>query len=122
MVICDFLTVQFPSLFADDFTARLEDDLDAVAEGKADGVAVLRRFWKTIEPYIQAAESIVHPVDHQETTTRETCPECGQPLTQRKGKNGVFLGCSGYPDCRYTRPVDAVKSRTRSSVKRRKTR
>jgi DNA topoisomerase-1 len=122
LVICDFLTAQFPSLFADDFTARLENDLDAIAEGKADGVAVLRRFWQTMEPYIQAAESIVHPVDQHQTTTREACPMCGQPLTQRKGKNGVFLGCSGYPDCRYTRPVDAVKSRSRSSSKRRKTR
>jgi DNA topoisomerase-1 len=122
LVICDFLTAQFPSLFADDFTAQLENDLDAIAEGKADGVAVLRRFWQTMEPYIQAAESIAHPVDQHQTTTREACPMCGQPLTHRKGKNGVFLGCSGYPDCRYTRPVDEVKSRSRSSVKRRKTR
>lgn len=120
VVICEFLTSQFADLFAYDFTARLENELDAIAEGRADWVAVLRRFWQTLQPQLQtvAALSIISP--KQPSAAGEACPECGQRLMPRKSKKGSFLGCSGYPDCRYTRSLDAVKPNRRSSSKRRK--
>ncbi|MBZ0283452.1 MAG: type I DNA topoisomerase [Anaerolineae bacterium] len=112
MVICDFLTLQFSSLFAYDFTARLEDDLDAIAEGKANWIEVLRRFWGAVEPQLQAAEVVTQSVIRQNESTSELCPECGKALARRKGKNGLFIGCSGYPDCRYTRPLAEEKTQT----------
>jgi DNA topoisomerase-1 len=119
--ICEFLTTQFIDIFAYDFTARLENELDAIAYGKADWVEVLRRFWQTVEPYIQASAAVKVAPEHAPSTP-EACPECGQPLRQRTGKNGTFLGCSGYPDCRYTRSLDAAKTNHHSSAKRRKMR
>ncbi|MBL8165070.1 MAG: type I DNA topoisomerase [Anaerolineae bacterium] len=120
-VICEFLTTQFIDIFAYDFTARLENDLDAIAEGRADWVAVLRRFWQTLQPQLQTFEVTASTSPMQPLVVGEVCPKCGQPLRQRTGKNGSFLGCSGYPDCRYTHPLDAVKPNRRSSPKRRKT-
>jgi DNA topoisomerase-1 len=119
-VICAFLTSQFTDLFAYDFTAQLENELDAIAHSKADWVAVLRRFWQTLQPQLQtvAALPIISP--KQLSAAGEACPECGQRLMPRKSKKGSFLGCSGYPDCRYTRSLDAVKPNRRSSSKRSK--
>lgn len=121
-VICEFLTTQFTDLFAYDFTARLESDLDTIAEGGADWVAVLRRFWQTLQPQLQTVEAVPTTSPKQPSATGKVCPECGQPLRQRTGKNGSFLGCSGYPDCRYTRPLETANTTHRSSSKRRKTR
>lgn len=121
-VICAFLTTQFTDLFAYDFTARLESELDAIAAGSADWVAVLRRFWQTLQPQLQTVAAVSPTSPKQLTAAGESCPECGQPLRQRTGKNGSFLGCSGYPDCRYTRPLEIANTTHRSSSKRRKTR
>ena len=121
-VICEFLTTQFTDLFAYDFTARLESDLDTIAEGGADWVAVLRRFWQTLQPQLQTVAALPTTSPKQPSATGEVCPECGQPLRQRTGKNGTFLGCSGYPDCRYTCPLETANTIHRSSSKRRKTR
>jgi DNA topoisomerase-1 len=119
-VICAFLTSQFTDLFAYDFTARLENEMDAIAHNKADWVAVLRRFWQTLQPQLQTAAALPIIASKQPSAAGEACPECGQRLMPRKSKNGNFLGCSGYPDCRYTRSLDAVKPNRRSSTKRRK--
>lgn len=121
-VICEFLTTQFTDLFAYDFTARLECDLDAIAADSADWVAVLRRFWQTLQPQLQTVAAVTPTSPKQPSTAGEVCPECGQSLRQRTGKNGSFLGCSGYPDCRYTRPLETANTIHRSSSKRRKTR
>ncbi|MBI5668436.1 MAG: type I DNA topoisomerase [Chloroflexi bacterium] len=122
MAICKYLTEQFADLFAYDFTARLESDLDAIAAGSADWVAVLRRFWQTLQSQLQMVEAVSTTSPKQPSATGEVCPECGQSLMRRTGKNGTFLGCSGYPDCRYTRPLETANTIHRSSSKRRKTR
>jgi DNA topoisomerase-1 len=119
-VICEFLITQFADLFAYDFTAWLETELDAIADGSADWVAVLRRFWQTLQPQLQTAAALPIIPPKQPSAAGEACPECGQRLMPRKSKSGSFLGCSGYPDCRYTRSLDAVKANRRSSSKRSK--
>jgi DNA topoisomerase-1 len=121
VVICEFLLTQFADLFAYDFTARLESELDAIADSQADWAAVLRRFWQTLQPQLQTVAAVPPTSPKQPSATGEVCSECGQPLVRRKGKNGIFLGCSGYPDCRYTCPLDAAKPNHRSSSKRRRT-
>ncbi|MFW5909715.1 MAG: type I DNA topoisomerase [Thiohalospira sp.] len=105
-VVNRFLTNHFPQYVDYDFTARLEDELDEIARGERDWVPVMREFW---EPFHQQVEEKEQSVSRSEVTQEdigEACPECGKPLVKRLGRRGAFIGCTGYPECRYTRNVD----------------
>jgi len=114
-LICDYLLTGFPDLFAPDFTARLEADLDAIAAGNLSSDVVLSRFWEQVAPAPHVAEAAARQQRLQRARIGEDCPDCGQPLVKRKGKKGHFVGCSAYPDCTYTRDLPARKSRRKTS-------
>ncbi|MGB5696218.1 MAG: type I DNA topoisomerase [Polyangiales bacterium] len=84
------------------FTRKLEEDLDAVGEARAKRLDVLQPFHERLQAQIARA------IDHQgkwwpePVETGETCPESGDPLVKRWGRNGPFIGCTKYPECRYT--------------------
>jgi DNA topoisomerase-1 len=100
MVVSDFLTEQFPSFVDLKFTAELEADLDQVASGDRPWRPTVREFY---EPLVAAlALAADAPVVVQETG--EHCPECERPLIRRFGRYGAFFACTGFPECRYTRP------------------
>jgi DNA topoisomerase-1 len=99
-VVNDFLTDQFPDYVDLKFTAELEDDLDEIAGGGRPWRPVVREFYNPLEARLKEAASA--PVVAQETG--ETCPESGHPLIRRFGRFGPFFACTGYPECRYTRP------------------
>lgn len=100
--VCDYLSKSFSDIFAIDFTANLEDDLDNVADGKKDMVTVLKEFDTPLEKQLEKAKKDKGYIDVQEKTD-EKCPDCGKLLLIRISKYGKFYGCSGYPDCKYTR-------------------
>ncbi len=110
ITLCDFLVAHFPNLFAAPYTARLEDSLDAVAQGAMPRLAVLQSFWSDFVHQLSAAGQ----VSQQQAKTRrqppaltgENCPVCGGDLVERSGKGGKFIGCMNYPDCGYTRGVE----------------
>jgi DNA topoisomerase I len=99
-VVNDFLTEQFPEYVDLKFTADFEEDLDEIASGVRPWRPVIREFYNPLEKALASAESA--PVVVQETG--EVCPESGHPLIRRFGRFGPFLACSGFPECRYTRP------------------
>jgi DNA topoisomerase-1 len=99
-VVVEFLTDNFNSYVDYDFTASLEDELDAVARGEKDWVPVMNEFWKPFQKLIGKDYERPYP-----KPTDEKCPECGKQLQMSLGRGGFFLGCSGYPDCKYTRNV-----------------
>ncbi|HXH21611.1 MAG TPA: type I DNA topoisomerase [Dehalococcoidia bacterium] len=99
-VVNDFLTDQFPDYVDIKFTAELEEELDEIAGGVRTWRPVVREFYNPLERRLREAESA--PIVAQETG--EVCPESGHPLIRRFGRYGPFLACTGYPDCRYTRP------------------
>jgi len=99
-VVNDFLIEQFPDFVDLKFTAQLEEDLDEIASGARPWQPIVRDFYNPLsEALAQAAEA---PVVSQETG--ELCPESGHPLIRRFGRFGAFLACSGFPECKYTRP------------------
>ena len=105
-VVNRFLTEHFTHWVDYDFTAKLEDELDDIANGKSDWVPVLERFWRDFSAQVGAKEAVSRKDVTQEALD-ETCPKCGShPLTIRLGRRGRFVGCSGYPDCDYTRNLD----------------
>jgi len=97
------LTDTFSDLIDEGYTARLEEELDRVASGDEGWHDVVRRFAGSFAKDLEGAVESMRELRRKLAATDEECPECGKPLVMRFGANGVFLGCSGYPDCRYTR-------------------
>jgi DNA topoisomerase-1 len=102
-VVNKFLSEHFHDYVDYEFTARLEDDLDAISRGESEWRPLLRAFWRDFKRQVDAKEHVERPgVEFLE----ESCPKCGRPLAKRLGRNGYFIGCTGYPECDYTRNVD----------------
>jgi DNA topoisomerase I len=102
-VVNRFLTQYFTQYVDYDFTARLEDDLDDIAKGDKIWVPVLKKFWGPFKNLVDETQKSVKRSDVTQEKTDEKCPDCGKPLVIRLGKRGRFVGCSGFPDCKYTR-------------------
>ena len=102
-VVNKFLSEHFSKYVDYDFTARLEDDLDAVSRGEKTWKPLLREFWTEFKATVDSKEDVDRPgVELME----EKCPKCNKQVAKRLGRNGYFVGCTGYPECDYTRNVD----------------
>ena len=107
------LVDQFPDIFNVGFTARMEEELDQIESGEKDRPLVLKDFWgpfhdsfqKAMEKKEEIKESLLEE-------TEERCPKCGKELVVKWGRNGRFIACKGYPDCRYTKAVDEEATQT----------
>jgi DNA topoisomerase I len=104
-LVSDLLIEHFPDVMDVEFTAAMEDLLDQVEEGKKPWVGVLREFYEPFEKHLQAASQRMPSVKNVVEPTTEVCEKCGKPMVIRLGRYGKFLACSGYPDCKATRPL-----------------
>ena len=102
-VVNKFLTEHFTRYVDYDFTAKLEDELDQISNGSREWIPVLAEFWRGFSGQLAEKKDVDRPGVE---LLDEACPKCGKPLTSRLGKRGKFIGCSGYPECDYTRNVD----------------
>jgi DNA topoisomerase-1 len=102
-VVNRFLTQYFHRYVDYDFTARLEDELDAISRGEEEWLPLMDRFWAPFKEQVDDTEKNVRRRDVTQELLDEACPKCGQPLTIRLGRRGRFVGCSAYPECDYTR-------------------
>ncbi len=105
-VVNKLLTQHFADYVDYDFTAKLEDELDAVARGEKDWVPVMRDFWGPFKQQVDLKEETVARKDITQEALDEACPKCAQPLSIRLGRRGKFIGCTAYPECDYTRNLD----------------
>ncbi len=108
-IVSKFLTDYFSKYVDYDFTAGLEDQLDAIARGEKKWIPLLEEFW---QPFTSLIDKIEETVQRSDVTTEEIdekCPKCSQQLSIRLGRNGRFIGCNAYPECDYTRNVDAAE-------------
>jgi DNA topoisomerase-1 len=116
-IVSHFLTDYFNQYVDYEFTADLEDTLDAVARGEKEWVPVLESFWR---PFIAQVETIDEQVQRKDVTTEmldEKCPKCSSPLAIRLGKRGRFIGCTAYPECDYTQDLStATGEKTASEI------
>ena len=101
-IVNDLLIESFPDILNVDFTARMEDYLDKIEEGEIDATAVLEAFYDSFKQDLERAEKEMHSVKGNGLAVDLDCPTCGQPLRIKVGKNGPFLACSGYPNCKFT--------------------
>ncbi len=102
-VVNKFLSEHFFHYVDYEFTARMEDDLDAVSRGEKEWKPLLKEFWDDFNTQVVSKENVDRPGTE---ILEEPCPKCGKPLSKRLGRNGYFIGCTGYPECDYTRNVD----------------
>jgi DNA topoisomerase I len=105
-VVTDKLVKHFPKIFEVRFTAHMEDELDKVEQAESDWVEVLREFYG---PFVQQLETAREEMVHAKAETQPSdhdCPECGAKMEYRFGKNGKFLSCTRYPDCKAALPID----------------
>lgn len=104
-VICQMLEENFPPVMDVTFTAQMEDQLEQIAENQRDWKELIRNFWDYFNPLVQKAEkdAVVPKV-----MTDLDCPKCGHKLQKIWARSKYFYGCSNYPDCDYTTPIEAV--------------
>lgn len=105
-IVKQFLTQYFTQYVDYDFTAQMEDELDDISRGEKEWVPMLDDFWVPFKDLVNVIEETVKRKDVTQEALDEECPKCGKPLSKRLGKRGRFIGCSGYPDCDYTRGLE----------------
>lgn len=119
-VVNKFLTQYFTDYVDYEFTAHLEDQLDAVARGEMQWLPVLENFWQPFIKLITTTEETVKRSDVTQEKLDEKCPKCGGELSIRLGKHGRFVGCGAYPECDYTRNLGEDNAPVKELVEGRK--
>ncbi|MFH1650723.1 MAG: type I DNA topoisomerase [Chloroflexota bacterium] len=104
VIVNRLLSQYFPWIVNIKFTARLETYLDDIASDKRVWTDALREFQTDFEKSLNKANEQMDRVELPAETTDETCPKCGKPMVVKVGRFGKFLACSGYPDCKTTKP------------------
>lgn len=103
-VVVDFLMAYFEKIINTGFTAELEEELDAIANGKDTYVKVLQDFYDVFKSELDDA-SDVDKIQIASMESEETCELCGSPMVYKFGRYGKFLACSNFPDCKNTKPI-----------------
>ncbi len=106
-VVAKLLTDHFSRYVDYEFTASLEEELDAISRGEKQWIPAVKQFW---EPFIELLQIKDKEVKKSDVTTEKTdkiCPDCGKELVIKLGRAGRFLACSGFPDCRHTEPLNS---------------
>ena len=105
MVVSDLLTTHFKQYVDYDFTAKMEENLDAISRGEEQWRPLLAGFWKPFHELLEQKEKEVSKGDLTTEAIDQDCPECSKKLVIKLGKRGKFIACSGFPDCRHTAPL-----------------
>ena len=96
----------FPGLVNTSFTAEMESSLDLIEEGSESWTETLNRFYGPFQSDLKQADKNMKNIKREGIFTNETCPKCNEPLLIRSGRYGLFMGCSAYPECDYTRNIE----------------
>jgi DNA topoisomerase I len=105
MVVTDLLLESFDDIFDVKYTARMEEELDDIEEGKLDWREAMAEFYGKFARDLEHAEEHMTDIKRMEKPTDLTCEKCGRPLVIKWGKHGSFIACTGYPECTYTREL-----------------
>lgn len=104
VVVCDLLVEHFPEIIDIQFTAKMEEELDEIAEGKMEWQPVIKEFYTPFAAHLE--EKYKEVKKHEiEDTTEEVCEKCGRPMVVKLGRFGKFLACSGFPECKTTKTL-----------------
>ncbi len=102
-VVTGLLVKNFEDIFDYQYTARLEEELDEIGEGKEKWTSALSGFYQKFKKDLSYAETHMENIKRMEKPTEEKCERCGSPLVIKWGKHGSFYACSAYPECTFTK-------------------
>jgi DNA topoisomerase-1 len=105
MVVTDLLLESFNDLFEVTYTARMEEELDEIEEGKLQWRDAMADFYGRFQKDLAHAERNMTDIKRMEKPTDLVCEKCGKPMVIKWGKHGSFIACTGYPDCTNTREL-----------------
>ncbi|WP_029911532.1 type I DNA topoisomerase, partial [Pelobacter seleniigenes] len=105
-VVTKLLTDHFSQYVDYDFTAELEEELDAISRGEQAWTPAIKGFWDPFIALLRRKDQEVSKADVTTEKTDKVCPDCGKELVIKLGRSGRFLACSGFPDCRHTEPLN----------------
>ena len=107
MVVADLLLESFNDLFDVKYTARMEEELDEIEDGRIEWRAAMAEFYDRFTKNLEHAAQNMTDIKRMEEPTDLICEKCGKPLVIKWGKHGRFIACTGYPECTNTREVAA---------------
>ncbi len=103
--VTDLLSQHFPQVLDVKFTARVEEELDEVEEGKQAWADCVKEFYEPFAEALKTAAAEMQSMKQNPVPTDENCPQCGKVIVIKWGRNGKFLSCSGFPDCKFAKPI-----------------
>ncbi len=104
-MVVDLLVKHFSNLMDANFTAMMEEKLDAVEEGREVWSNILKEFYIGFSKDLELADKNIEPVRHTEEKTDEICGLCSKPMVVKWGRRGKFLSCSDFPTCRFSQSI-----------------
>ncbi|MBT2681341.1 type I DNA topoisomerase [Bacillus sp. ISL-35] len=104
-VIHELMIEFFPEILDLEFTAKMEENLDHVEEGKINWVKVIDDFYRDFEKSLEVAEKEMQEIEIKDEPAGEDCEQCGSPMVFKMGRYGKFMACSNFPECRNTKAI-----------------
>ena len=104
-IVNKLLTENFADIINVEFTAKIENEFDEIAEGKEEWKKMIREFYKPFETELEKAEQNLEHVKLVDEVSDVVCDKCGKMMVYKFGRYGKFLACSGFPECRNTKPI-----------------
>ena len=106
VVVNDLLVERFTELMDIGFTASMEENLDHIEDGKLKWAKVVRDFYGSFHEKLTEALAIKGKVKPEDIPTEDACEKCGKPMVIRWGRHGRFMACTGFPECKNTKPLE----------------
>lgn len=101
----DFLQESFDDIINVEFTAKMEDELDKIAQDEVYWKDVLKSFYEGFEKDLKQVSKDTTDYKVKDKVLEEKCPKCGHPLAEKHGRNGKFIGCTNFPECDFTKSI-----------------
>ena len=101
----DFLQESFDDIINVEFTAKMEDELDKIAQDEVYWKDVLKSFYEGFEKDLKQVSKDRTDYKVKDKVLNEKCPKCGHPLAEKHGRNGKFIGCTNFPECDFTKSI-----------------
>ncbi len=102
IVVNNLLVKHFPKIVNIEFTARMEENLDKIAQGKQEWIPIIKNFYGPFNENLQNKYKEINKKEITEEKTDKICEKCGKPMIIKIGRFGKFLACSGFPECKNT--------------------
>ena len=104
-IVNKLLTENFTDVINVEFTAKIDEEFDSIAEGKQEWKQVIRDFYKPFEKQVEKVEKELEHVELVEEVSDVPCEKCGRMMVIKYGRYGKFLACPGYPECHNAKPI-----------------